>query len=99
MNRNNIFIHLALALVLILVAAFAGQLNRWQKQWKSHVGPIPASDKKRPTTATDFALNETRTFSRPELLVKFRSGVSQETIENITSRLHDRVEEDRKSVV
>ena len=28
MNRNNIFIHLALALVLILVAAFAGQLNR-----------------------------------------------------------------------
>ena len=37
MNRNNIFIHIALALVLILVAAFAGQLNRWRKQWKSQV--------------------------------------------------------------
>ncbi|HKN83901.1 MAG TPA: hypothetical protein VJW17_10705, partial [Pyrinomonadaceae bacterium] len=93
MNRNNIFIHLALALVLILVAAFAGQLNRWQKQWKSHVGPIPAAEKKRPTTATDFALSEMRSFGRPEVLVKFRSGVSQETIENITSRLHDRVED------
>ena len=33
MNRNNFFIHLALALVLILVAAFAGQLSRWKKQW------------------------------------------------------------------
>ncbi|HKN81904.1 MAG TPA: S8 family peptidase, partial [Pyrinomonadaceae bacterium] len=30
---------------------------------------------------------------RPEVLVKFRSGVSQETIENIISRLHDRVED------
>jgi thermitase len=92
MNRNNIFIHLALALVLILVAAFAGQLNRWQKQWKTQVRIIPAAEKKRPTTATDFALNETRSFG-PEVLVKFRSGVSQETIENITSRLHDRVED------
>ncbi|HJP94093.1 MAG TPA: S8 family peptidase [Pyrinomonadaceae bacterium] len=93
MNRNNFFIHLALAIVLILVAAFAGQLNRWQKQWKSQVRIIPAADKKRPATATDFALSETRTFGRPEVLVKFRSGVSEETIENITSRLHDRVED------
>jgi thermitase len=93
MNRNNIFIHLALALVLILVAAFAGQLNRWQKQWKSHVGPIPAADKKRPATATGFVLTEISAFRRPEVLVKFRSGVSQERIEDITSRLHDRVED------
>jgi len=93
MNRNNFFIHLALALVLILVAAFAGQLNRWQKQWKTQVRIIPAADKKRPATTTDFVLNETRTFARPEVLVKFRSGVSEETIENITSRLHDRVED------
>ena len=34
-----------------------------------------------------------RSFGRPEVLVKFRSGVSQETIENIISRLHDRVED------
>jgi len=93
MNRNNIFIHLALAFVLILVAAFAGQLNRWQKQWKTQVRIIPATDKTRSTTTTDFALSETRSFGRPEVLVKFRSSVSQETIENITSRLHDRVED------
>jgi thermitase len=94
MNRNNIFIHLALALVLILVAAFAGQLNRWQKEWKSRgVGIVPATDKKRPTTVTEIGLNETRSFSRPEVLVKFRSGVSQETIEGIAARFHDRIED------
>ena len=36
MNRNNFLIHLALAIVLILIAAFAGQLNRWRKEWKTH---------------------------------------------------------------
>ena len=36
MNRNNFFIHLALALVLVLVAAFAGQLSRWRKLEISH---------------------------------------------------------------
>jgi subtilisin family serine protease len=93
MNRNNFFIHLALAFVLILVAAFAGQLNRWQKQWKAQVRIVPATDKKRTMTVTDIALNEARPSGRPEVLVKFRSGVSQETIENIAARFHDRVED------
>ncbi|HEY6660034.1 MAG TPA: hypothetical protein VI031_02790, partial [Pyrinomonadaceae bacterium] len=93
MNRNNIFIHLALALVLILVAAFAGQLNRWQKQWKSHVRIVPIEKKRVPATTEEIALSEARSLGRPEVLVKFRSGVSQETIESITSRFHDRVED------
>ena len=93
MNRNNIFIHIALALVLILVAAFAGQLNRWRNQWKSQVRIVPTSEKKQPSTTEEIALSETRSFGRPEVLVKFKSGVSNETIETLTSRLHDRVED------
>ena len=96
MNRNNIFIHLALALVLILVAAFAGQLNRWRHHWKSF-GPVPATEKKRATTTEEIALSETN-FSRPEVLVRFKSGVSQETIERLTAQLHDRVEDRIESV-
>ncbi|HVF21547.1 MAG TPA: S8 family peptidase [Pyrinomonadaceae bacterium] len=92
MNRNNIFIHVALALVLILVAAFAGQLNRWKKQWKPRV-LVPAGEKKRATTTEAIALGESRAFGRPEVLVKFRSGVSQETIESLASRFHDRIED------
>src|SRR5215212_1053702 len=93
MNRNNIFIHIALAIVLILVAAFAGQLSRWRKHWKSHVRIVPAEEKKRATTAEEISVSETRSFGNPEVLVKFKSSVSRESIEALTSRLHDRVED------
>lgn len=92
MNRNNFFIHLALAFVLILVAAFAGQLVRWRKQLRPpHI--VPASDKKQAGTVDEIALSETHNFGRAELLVKFKSGVSDDAIEAITARFHDRVED------
>ena len=97
MNRNNIFIHIALALVLILVAAFAGQLSRWRKQLKSNVRIVP-TEKKQPTSAEDIALSETRSFGRPEVLVKFKSGVSQQDIEVLMSRFNDRIEDRIESV-
>jgi subtilisin family serine protease len=93
MNRNNFFIHLALALVLVLVAAFAGQLTRWRKQWKNQVRIVPATEKKKPLSAEEIALSETRNFGSPEVLVKFKSGVSSEAIDALTARLHDRVED------
>src|SRR3989442_1714707 len=34
MGRNNIWAHLAIAVVLVLIAAFAGQMSRWKRQWK-----------------------------------------------------------------
>lgn len=93
MNRNNFLIHLALAIVLILIAAFAGQLNRWRKDWKSHVPRVvPSSEKKRAASAEDMALAERRG-GRPELLVKFKPGVSQEAIDELTARFNDRVED------
>jgi subtilisin family serine protease len=93
MNRNNFFIHLALALVLILVAAFAGQLGRWRKQWKAHVRIVPATEKKQPRTPDEIALSDSRSLGSPEVLVKFKSGVSNETIEALTARFNDRVED------
>lgn len=93
MNRNNFFIHLALALVLVLVAAFAGQLSRWRKQWKNQVRIVPAAEKKVPVTSDEIALSETRNFGSPEVLVKFKTGVSSEAIDALTARLHDRVED------
>ena len=93
MNRNNFFIHLALALVLILVAAFAGQLSRWRKEWRSRVHIVPTAEKKQAATSDEIALSETRNFGSPEVLVKFKSGVSDEAIEALTARLHDRVED------
>ncbi|HEX5833521.1 MAG TPA: S8 family peptidase [Pyrinomonadaceae bacterium] len=91
MNRNNFLIHLALAIVLILIAAFAGQLNRWRKQWKG-VRVIPTAEKKHVSTAEGIALAESRP-GRPEVLVKFKPGVSLEAIDALTARFNDRVED------
>ena len=94
MNRNNFFIHIALALVLILVAAFAGQLNRWRKDWNNHVPHvIPTEDKKQVGNTEEIALDESEEGGTPEILVKFKPGVSDEAIEQLTARLHDRVED------
>jgi subtilisin family serine protease len=96
MNRNNFLIHLALAVVLILVAAFAGQLNRWRKQWKP-MRVVPTAEKKRASTAEEIAVAEARILSRPEVLVKFKPGVSRETIDELTARFNDRVEDSIES--
>jgi thermitase len=93
MNRNNIFIHIALALVLILVAAFAGQLSRWRKQWKAQMRIVPVEEKKRSMTVENISLSETRSFGAPEILVKFKSGVSQAAIDRLTADRNDRVED------
>ena len=93
MNRNNIFIHIALALVLILVAAFAGQLSRWRKQWKSQMRIVPAEEKKKAMTVEDISLSETQSFGAPEILVKFKTGISQDAIDRLTAQRNDRVED------
>lgn len=93
MNRNNFLIHLALAIVLILVAAFAGQLNRWSKQWKSQMRIVPAEEKKRVQTTEDIALGDANESARPEVLVKFKSGLSREALETLSERLNDQIED------
>src|SRR6266487_706741 len=99
MNRNNFLPHIALALVLILVAAFAGQLRKWQKQWRTSVRLVPAASKTREVWAQDgIARDDTGVSSEPELLVKFRPGVSKEKIREITARLHDQVEDEIEAV-
>ena len=99
MNRNNFLPHVALALVLILVAAFAGQLRRWKTEWKHRVRIIPAEEKRRePINNIDAAPYETRDNSAPEVMVRFKPGVTEETVKRITLRLHDQVEDEIESV-
>src|ERR1044072_166075 len=92
MNRNNIFIHIALALVLVLVAAFAGQLNKWRKSWKPGRF-VPVEEKKKAMTVEDISLSEPRRRGAPEILVKFKSGISQDAIDRLTAERNDRVED------
>jgi len=98
MNRNNFLPHIALALVIVLVAAFAGQLRNWQKQWKMRARIIQSEKRHEAINSIEAAPYETRDFSPPEILVKFKTGVSEERIKDIAIGLHDRVEDEIEAV-
>ncbi len=97
MNRNKFILQIALAIFLVLIAALAGQLRKVQRDWRSAVRIMPgASD---PYVVFDpNQIDETRQNNVPEVLVKFRPGVSGDAISKITARLNDRVEDEIESV-
>lgn len=99
MNRNNLLLHIALALVIILVAAFAGQLRRWQKEWPKTARIVPGTTKKQDGYRTDEITNEEFSPARKaEVLLKFRENVSLEQRQEITERFHDEIEDQIEAV-
>lgn len=99
MNRNNFLLHIALALVIILVAAFAGQLRRWQREWPKAARIVPETTKEQEGHAIEEAMrDDSSPVRRAELLVKFRNGVSEGQISEITERFNDEVEDEIENV-
>ncbi len=92
MNRQNFLGHLTLALTIILVAAFAGQLRRWERQRDY----LPRKTAVTPNRSVD--VGTIRELRGPEVLVRFREGTSEATIREITERLNDNVEDEIESV-
>lgn len=97
MNRNKFILQVVLALILILIAAIAGQFRKWQQHWRSATRIMPAASEPYVEFDKD-EVKEAGEISRPEILVKFRDGVSEETKELITSRMNDRIEDEIESV-
>ncbi|MDQ3665139.1 MAG: S8 family serine peptidase [Acidobacteriota bacterium] len=97
MNRNKFILQVSLAIFLILIAALAGQLRKVQREWRSTVRIMPGASE--PYFIFDpHQTDETRENTEPEVLVKFRPGVSEDAITKITARLNDRVEDKIESV-
>ncbi|MCA1632571.1 MAG: S8 family serine peptidase [Acidobacteria bacterium] len=94
MNRQNFLGHLALALMLIVVAVFVGQLRRWDSKKQESVTPRPVVV----TVEREHETDEPAELGEPEVLVRFREGVSDERIGEITARLRDRVEDEIEAV-
>ncbi len=90
MNRQNFLGHLALAMTIILVAAFAGQLRRWERQRDY----LPRAKSTNTSTAPPFLSSQ----RGPEIMVRFREGTSREAIRQVTARLNDTVEDEIESV-
>lgn len=97
MSRNKFVLQVALAVFLVLIAALAGQLRKVQRECRSAVRIMPGSPE--PYVVFDpNQVDETRENGAPEVLVKFRPGVSANMINEITARLNDRVEDEIESV-
>ncbi len=100
MNRNNLFGHLALAVAVIILAAFVGQMRHMQ--WRTHDTRVvrvettqpaePADDKEDGDEAADTN-DQAENEDDAEVLVRFKPGTSAEAIARITAQLNDRVED------
>ena len=97
MNRRNYTVHFALAAALVMFAALAGQVSRWESKRRAYVigdlRPVP------PRTLTVEPPRVAESFrGDADVLVRFREGVSEERIQAIAARLNDRVEDEIESV-
>ena len=98
MNRRNYTLHLALAGALVVLAAAAGRIERWEV--RREVAPRRVLTVAPPSTAEAPAAEEREGEERDdaEVLVRFKPGVSQERMEEIAASLNDRVEDRIESV-
>lgn len=88
MKRNNIWIHIGVAVIFIAVAAILGQIGRWQRSLEKRHSSTAAT---RPETPR--SIERTRSQGEPEILVRVRPGVTREELEVIAARNNDRIED------
>jgi thermitase len=102
MNRQNFLGHIALALAIIMVAAFLGQMRRWEREgfFKSDedaAGKLVKVDEPPPAANTEDA-DEADDENASEVIVRFRPNVTEEQIDALTAQLNDEVEDEIESV-
>jgi thermitase len=92
MNRNNIWIHICIAVVLITMAAVWGQIRRWQ------VRTVDFTQKSEKIAPKPVAPKRSTSEKEPEVLVKFRPNVSIADIKKIAEKNNDRLEDEIETV-
>jgi subtilisin family serine protease len=93
MNRSNIWIHITLAVILITIAGVLGQIDRWRSSLNNATS-LPSETKL--NRCPMIPAKEKRTV--PEVLVRFKTGVSLDRIRAIASDNHDRLTDEIESV-
>jgi subtilisin family serine protease len=96
MSRNNIWVHLSIALALILVAALAGGVRQLKKTIERSRGQVSAPASKPDDQESNS--DEDDDADKVEVLVRFRAGTTREIIDRITRQFHDEVEDRIESV-
>ncbi len=88
MNRQNIWIHITVAVALIAFAAVLGQIGRWRSALNSHPQP---QTMKRSAAKTPVGI-------KGELIVRFKADVTPAEIRRIAAAQNDAVEDTFESV-
>ena len=83
--------------MITLAVAFAIKIRKLPTQVRSSVRIIPEEPKTR-AGGDELNQNAAIALTRPEILVKFRAGVSLDTIEQITNRFNDRIQDEIEAV-
>ncbi len=91
MNRNNIWIHIGIAVVLITMAAVLGQIGRWRMALHDRSDAI----QKRVET---IKAEQTSANTAPEVLVRFKPGISLAQIRSIATANNDALSDEIESV-
>ena len=89
MNRNNIWIHIGIAVVVVTLAAVLGQVRRWENSLDSS---------KTVTVKRSVSVTSTTSPGQPELLVRFKPGVTLDQIKRLAAARNDVVEDEIESV-
>ncbi len=90
MNRNNIWIHIGVAVVLITMAAVLGQIGRWRESLHDRTDAV---QKRVETLKTEQRANAV-----PEVLVRFKPGISLDRIRQIAAANNDSLADEIESV-
>lgn len=98
MSRNKYILYVALLLVIILALALAFQVKKLKKQVRSSVRIIPAESKSSEDVQNQLNQNAASSSARPQLLVKFRAGVSAYAINQIAGGFNDQVQDEIETV-
>jgi thermitase len=93
MNRQNFILHLLLAVTLVAVAAFVGQLRHWQKEGTPRFVEAPKAELPQAERQEPDEYREAR-----NVLVRFRTGVSAGHVGELVRGLNDEVDDEIESV-
>lgn len=92
MNRNNIWIHVGIAVVLITLAGILGQIDRWRSALRAGSDETKAHQTRR-TTAIPSSVD-----NAPEVLVRFKRGVTLADIRSVVAANNDKLTDEVEAV-
>ncbi len=97
MSRTRTIIYVALLLVAVLAFAFAVQFRRVQQQLRTSVRIVPEEQKSRGDIA-EQELREGMSPRRPNMLVRFRRGITRQAAQEVAARFHDQILDEIEAV-